>query len=88
MAASTGPLLAVGALTMANETVLNGKPLDLRIPVATGVLVLIAAGAERVAGDLVVGVAWVALVTSFVARTKSDTPSPAESLVRVLGLGK
>lgn len=88
MARSTGPLLAVGALTMANATLLNDKPIDLRIPVATGVLVLIAAAAERVGGDIVVGIAWVALVTSFVARTRSDTPSPAESLVRVLGLGK
>lgn len=88
MARSTGPLLAVGALTMANATLLNDKPIDLRIPVATGVLVLIASAAERVGGDIVVGIAWVALVTSFVARTRSDTPSPAESLVRVLGLGK
>jgi len=88
MARSTGPLLAVGALTMANATLLNDKPIDLRIPVATGVLVLVAAAAERVGGDIVVGIAWVALVTSFVARTNSDTPSPAESLVRVLGLGK
>lgn len=86
MAASTGPLIAMGAITVANQVLLNDRPFDIRVPVATGVLVLIAAGAERVAGDLVVGIAWLALLTSFVARTKADTPSPAESLVRVLGM--
>lgn len=86
MARSTGVILATGGITLANGVLLNGKPFDVRVPVATGVAAMLAAGAERLSPDLVVGVAWIALVTSLIVRTRSDTPSPAESLVRVLKL--
>jgi hypothetical protein len=36
MSRTIGPVLATGALTIANQTVFNGKPMDWRVPIATG----------------------------------------------------
>lgn len=82
MAATTGPVLAIGAITMANRSVFNGRPVDWKVPVAT----LIAAGlfslAERGLGDAAVGIAWLALATVVLTRVDPTVPSPAESAVK------
>ena len=90
MARSTGPILAVGAITMANRTLLHGKPVDWRIPVATvaaaGVLSLV----ERVSPTLAVGIAWISLATILLARVDPKVPSPTESALEFMkqsGLG-
>jgi hypothetical protein len=75
-------MLAVGAITLANETVVHGRPIDWRIPVATGIAAGMLALVERVSEQLAVGVAYVALVTLLLARVKSDVPSPTESLLK------
>ena len=88
MARSTGPLLAAGAITWANQTILEDKnPTDLlttttTIGVATGVLAGIFYGFEKLTGDFAVGLAWVALMTTVMVRYK-DKPTPLE---RVLDL--
>ena len=85
MAASTGPVLAMGAITLGNEVVLNAKPFNWRIPLAT----VIAAGGfallERLNGPLAVGMAWLALVAVLVTRVNPAVPSPAESLLKATG---
>lgn len=88
MARSTGPILAAGAITWVNQTILDEhNPTDLltttaRIGVASGVLAGIFYGLERSTGDVAVGLAWVALVTTLVVRYKNK-PTPLE---RVLDL--
>jgi len=80
MAASTGPILAVGAITVANRTVFNGQPMDWRIPIATGLAALVFSGAETVIGsDIPRGIALVALVAITLSRIDPTVPSPAES---------
>jgi len=79
MAATTGPILAIGALTMANRSVFNGKPVDWKVPVGTAMAALLFAGAERAVGRSAVWVAYLALITVTLARIDPSTPSPAES---------
>lgn len=84
MARSTGPIIAAGAIVLANDVIANGRPLDAQeykiivgAAVAAGGLALV----ERVSAELAVGVAWVALVTVLFTRMKPGVPSPTESLL-------
>jgi hypothetical protein len=85
MAQSTGPVLAVGAISFANEWVLNKQPPDFRILLATGIAAAGLALFEHVSKELAVGIAWIALVTVLFTRQKGK-PSPAENLLKVSGL--
>lgn len=79
MADTTGPVLAIGAITMANQSVFHDRPVDWRVPVATG----IAAGAfallERADRTIATGIAWVALAAVLFTRLDPSIPSPTES---------
>jgi hypothetical protein len=82
MASSTGPILAVGGLTLANRVVFNDRPMDWRIPIATGLAAVVFAAAESVIGPTVPrAVAMVALVSVVFARIDPAVPSPAESAI-------
>lgn len=80
MAKSTGPILAVGGITFANRTILNGKPVDWRIILGTGVaagmFALLEKGWERGA----VALSWLALITVLFVKVDRTVPAPAESL--------
>lgn len=82
MADSTGPVLAIGALTLANRVVFNDEPMDWRVPIATTLAALLFAGAERAVGRGAVTVAYLALITTVFARVDPKVPSPAESALR------
>lgn len=82
MAASTGPILAVGAITVANRVVFNDQPMDWKVPIATAMAGALFAGAERAVGRAAVGVAYLALITVMFARVDPAVPSPAESALR------
>lgn len=88
MSRTTGPVLAIGAITIANNTLLHGKPLDFRVPIATG----LAAGGfmllEKLNADLATGLAWIALVTVLLVRMTPGVPSPLESLNSWWNTGK
>jgi hypothetical protein len=82
MADSTGPILAVGAITMVNQSVLNGRPVNWRIPIGTGVAAVALALTERLSRNFAVGIAYIALITILFARVDPTIPSPAESALR------
>ncbi len=82
MADSTGPMLAVGAVTMVNQTVLNAQPINWRVAIGTGVATIGLALTERVSRSFAVGLAYIALVTVIFARVDPKVPSPAESALR------
>jgi hypothetical protein len=88
MARSTGPILAMGAVTLANESVFHGQPVDWRVPVATGLLASAAALAEKAWPQGVVILAWTGLLTVLLTRTKPSVPSPTESLVDWFNAGQ
>lgn len=79
MARTTGPILAAGAITLANQVILNKKPMDWRIPIATGltagVFVLLERGNESIAVPL----AWLVLITTLFVRTNPGVRAPVET---------
>lgn len=79
MAGSTGVILAIGAITIANRTVFNDKPMDWRVPIATGISALMFTAAEKVWKEGAVMLAWTALVAITLTRVQPDVPSPVES---------
>jgi hypothetical protein len=84
MPGSTGPILAIGAITMVNESVVNGQPVDWRVPIATGLAALAFGGLENgipAFSDAFTKLAWLALVTTLIVRLKPNTPAPLESFV-------
>lgn len=82
MAASTGPIVAAGAITAITGLVVHERPvLDLpRVAVATG----IAAGGlyllEQVWPDGATALAWMALVSVLFVRLDPKQPAPAEAV--------
>lgn len=81
MSQTTGPVIALGAITVVNATVFNNKPMDWRIPIATGLLAVGFSLAEKAFPDGAHMLAWTALLTTLVTRVQPDTPSPVESAV-------
>lgn len=79
MSKTTGPILALGAVTIANKTVFNDEPMDWRIPIATGLLAVGASLGERAFPDGAQILAWTALLATLVTRLDPKTPSPVES---------
>lgn len=83
MSVTTGPVLAAGAITVANAVVFNDEAMDWRIPIATTML---AGGfylAEKALGAQVAETfAWTLLVTTLITRVDPKIPSPVESAVR------
>lgn len=83
MARSTGIIIAIGGITLVNQSVLHDKPVDWRIPIATGFAAGGFALMERANAGLTVTVAWVALVTVLLTRTTPGVPAPAETMLKV-----
>ena len=81
-------MLAVGAITVVNQTVLNGKEMNWRVPIGTGIAAVGLSLLERVSPGLATGLAYIALVTILFARVDPTIPSPAESALRWWNQGR
>lgn len=81
MARSTGPMLAVGGITLANQVIFQNQKVNWRVPIATGIAAGMLAIVERANEGLAVGLAWLALLTVLVARTDPKVKAPMESLL-------
>lgn len=79
MSATTGPILATGALTIVNRTVFNGQSLDWRIPIATGLAAIGFGLFEKAAPQVAVVLAWTTFLTVLLTRLDPTVPSPIES---------
>lgn len=80
MSATTGPILAIGGITMANQSLLNNRPIDWRVPIATGISAGMFALLERGWPRGASAIAYLALVTIIFVRIDPKTPAPMESL--------
>lgn len=80
MAQTTGPVLAIGAITVANATVIHDRPMDWRIPAATGIAALMFRLAEAAWPEGARLLAYTALISVLFVRLDPATPSPVESL--------
>jgi hypothetical protein len=91
MARSTGIILAVGGITLANEAVFapiasHGSiktTFNWRIVPATAVAAVLLTGVESIAPRLAVGIAYISLITVTFARLGA-APAPIENLAKVL----
>lgn len=81
MAQTTGPVLALGAITMLNESVFHDQPFNWRIPIATGILAGGMALVERVSAPLANGLVWLSLAAVLLTRVTPGVPSPTESFL-------
>lgn len=81
VSATTGPVLALGGITVVNQTVFHGQPMDWRVPIATGLAAVGFSLAERAWPQGAEILAWTALVTVLITRTNPGVPSPVESAV-------
>lgn len=80
MSKTTGPILVVGGITLANKTLFNNEPMDWRIPIATGLTAGAFALLENVWEKGAVALAWLALTTVLLVRLDPKTPAPVENL--------
>lgn len=90
MAASTGPVLAAGAITFVNEGLLSplagGKAQwNWRVLPATAGLALALAGLEKLAPGFAVGLAWLTLVAAL-ALPVGNAPTPLATASKALGI--
>jgi hypothetical protein len=90
MARSTGPILAVGAITIANKSLLAEKQqdIDFRVIIATALAAGGFALLERLSEGLAVGLAWIALVTILFASIDKEAGAPSENILRIMGWNK
>jgi hypothetical protein len=88
VSATTGPILALGAVTVINRSVFNGREMDWRIPIGTGLAMIGFSLAERVSPDGAEILAWTALLTTLLTRLDPHTPSPVESALSWWTQGK
>jgi hypothetical protein len=77
---TTGPVLAIGAITLANNVLFNDKDFDWRVPIATGIATAAFALAEKAWPQGATALAWMALVTILITRVDPKVPSPVETL--------
>lgn len=84
MAETTGPILVIGGITLVNRVIVNEKPMDWRIPIATGVTAGFFALAEKGWPKGAVALAYLALVTTLFTRIDPTVPSPVESITKWL----
>lgn len=78
MAKSTGPVLAIGAVTVANRVIFNERPMEWRIPIATGIASMLFSLMERGWEKGAISLAWLALISSMFLRVNGDR-SPIEN---------
>jgi hypothetical protein len=79
MSQTVGPVLAIGAVTIVNQSIFHGKPIDWRVPAATALAATGFALAERAWPQGAELLAWTALLTILLTRTDPAIPSPVES---------
>jgi hypothetical protein len=79
MAKTTGVILAIGGVTIANRVIFHDQEMDWRIAVATGLAAITFSGLEKVNEQAALGLSYLALVTVLLTRIDPRVPSPTES---------
>lgn len=82
MAKTTGVILAIGAITVANRVIFNNQPMDWRVLIGTGIASLTFSGLEKVNQEAALGLSYVALVAVLLTRIDPKVPSPTESALK------
>lgn len=64
-------IIATGAITVANNVILNKQPMNWKIPIATGIGALMFAGLQSASREPAVMLGWLVLVGSFIVPPKT-----------------
>lgn len=88
MSRTTGPILAIGGITIGNSVIVNGQPINWRVPIATGIAAGMFSLVERVSEPVAVALAYLALVTVLFVRLQPGVPSPVESFTNWWNQGR
>jgi hypothetical protein len=88
MSASTGPVVAAGAIVVGNAVIIHNQTIasQSRVIISTGI---VAGGlflAEQVAPQAARAFAWLILLTVLLVRAEPNVPSPAESFATWWGV--
>ncbi len=86
MVRSTGPIITAGGITLASQVLAQNKPVDWRIPIATGMAAGFLALIEKLSESAAVGIAYMALITTMFLRPAKNKPAPIEAILKKLGL--
>lgn len=89
MAASTGIVLAMGGIVIANNTIVNKQPFwprEAKVALATGILALGLGVLDKASPELATGLAIIAFITAMVTPFGARK-SPLESLLGYAGFG-
>ncbi len=92
MSASTGPVVAIGAITLADIYLLTDGPKDInrgvKVVVGTTVLATMLAGVDSISSDVGKSLAYLALVSSLLVGIGIDgkkKPSVVNKVTKLLG---
>lgn len=88
MSRTTGPILAIGGITLVNQSVVNGQPINWRVPVAAGLAAGIFGLLEKGWEDGAVALSYLALVAVLFSRIDKNVPAPVESFNKWWNGGK
>lgn len=83
MSASTGPIVAAGAISLFTDVIVLGKPFtgETKVIVGVGIAAIGLFGLEQIAPTTAVALSWLVLVSVLFIRQNENTPSPAEAFV-------
>lgn len=80
MSGTTGPVLALGAITIINQSVMHDTPFDFRVVIATGAAAVMFIPLEKAFPKAATMLAWTALAAVLLTRI-NGVPSPSETFV-------
>ena len=81
MSASTTPIVVAGSMTMLADY-MQGRGVQYRVALATGIAATIFSLVEPVDPGLVAGIAWLAMIGSLVVSRPNGAPSPVEVFLK------
>lgn len=88
MAATTGPIIAAGAITVINRWLFNNKGFDARILIATGLLGGGLALMERADAPIAKTISWAVLISVLFIPMETDVDPPIVSAAKWFGAYK
>jgi hypothetical protein len=80
VSATTGPILAIGGITMANNILFHDQSFDFRVPIATLIAAAGFSAIEHLSTGFAVALAWTAFAVVLLTRVDPKVPSPIETL--------
>jgi hypothetical protein len=76
-------MLAIGAVTVVNRSIVGNDPIDWRVPIAAGAAAVVLAAIEKGSPEFAVGLAWLALLTT-VLTPLGGRRAPAETILNYI----